>query len=347
MKMKNFSFGATVLAILLCACQSKEKEQQYTITASMQVFEDNGIVVDSIVLMDSEGNKLQSATNIKKELKMKGTTDKSELASLVLYIKYGENEEENHSSNVDFILEPGDIVMDTEAGLFKGTPLNDAVWKFQQNIYNAYQNGGEDIEEILRQYVNEHKDDASCPLIMSTDVPDLVDASVMSELWEMCSEKNKQTEAMQALKAKIDKKSLTAAGKNFTDFEAEYDGKVQRLSDYVGKGKYVLVDFWASWCGPCKREIPNIKELYDKYTQKGLVVIGVAVWDKDNSGSRQVMEQLGMPWNQIFMGEDKTPTELYGIIGIPHIILFGPDGTIVKRDLRGDDMKSTVSALFK
>lgn len=346
MKMKNFSFGATVLAILLCACQSKEKEQQYTITASMQVFEDNGIVVDSIVLMDSEGNKLQSATNIKKELKMKGTTDKSELASLVLYIKYGENEEENHSSNVDFILEPGDIVMDTEAGLFKGTPLNDAVWEFQQKIYNAYQNGGEGIEEILRQYVNEHKDDASCPLIMSTDVPDLVDASVMSELWEMCSEKNKQTEAMQALKAKIDKKSLTAAGKNFTDFEAEYDGKVQRLSDYVGKGKYVLVDFWASWCGPCRRAIRNhMLDLWAQNSDK-INIVGIAVWEDGIEDTKKAMKELGVTWPVIFTGGrgEESPTTGYGVTGIPTLMVLSPDGTII---YKGFGVEGAIEALLR
>lgn len=140
----------------------------------------------------------------------------------------------------------------------------------------------------------------------------------------------------------------TSEGKPFVDFEGRNPaGDVARLSDFVGRGKYVLVDFWASWCGPCKAEIPNIKSLYEKYSSKGLVVLGVAVWDKDNSGSRKVMEQFGMEWNQIFVGEDTTPTDVYGIIGIPHIILFAPDGTIAKRDLRGKTMISTVSELFK
>ena len=140
----------------------------------------------------------------------------------------------------------------------------------------------------------------------------------------------------------------TAEGKMFVDFEGkDPEGQVARLSDYVGRGNYVLVDFWASWCGPCKREIPNVKELYEKYTDKGLVVLGVAVWDKDNSGSREVMEQLDMKWNQIFAGEDDTPTDVYGIVGIPHIILFAPDGTVLNRGLYGNKMKETVAALFE
>ena len=139
----------------------------------------------------------------------------------------------------------------------------------------------------------------------------------------------------------------TAEGAMFVDFAGKSpDGKDVRLSDYVGNGKYTLVDFWASWCGPCREEIPNIKEIYEKYGKK-VNVLGVAVWDGDNSATRKAMETLGMKWNQIFAGDDKTPTEVYGIEGIPHIILFGPDGTICRRNLRGQEMIEAVKSVVK
>ena len=104
-------------------------------------------------------------------------------------------------------------------------------------------------------------------------------------------------------------RSATAAGNKFVDFTVEGDS-VQKLSDYVGRGRYTLVDFWASWCGPCRREMPVIKELYDEFNSKGLDVVGVAVWDEPED-SKKAMEQLELPWPQI-LNAKSVPTDLYG-----------------------------------
>ena len=137
-------------------------------------------------------------------------------------------------------------------------------------------------------------------------------------------------------------------GDLFTDFSIpQPDGSIAKLSDYAGKGKYLLVDFWASWCGPCKREIPNIKAAYDKYHGDKFDVLSVAVWDEP-ADTKKAAAELGISWNQIINAQ-KIPTDLYGIDGIPHIILFGPDGTIVKRGeaLRGEGLDAILSELIK
>lgn len=137
----------------------------------------------------------------------------------------------------------------------------------------------------------------------------------------------------------------TAEGKMFKDFEAEYEGKVTKLSDYVGKGKYVLVDFWASWCGPCRAEIPNLIKVYNKYKGDKFEVLGVATWDKPED-TQKAIEQMTIPYPQI-MNAQKAGSDAYGITGIPQIILFGPDGTIVKRNLRGAGIENTVAEVLK
>lgn len=131
----------------------------------------------------------------------------------------------------------------------------------------------------------------------------------------------------------------------YTDITGtDADGKPIALSDFIGKGNYVLMDMWASWCGPCKGEIPNLARLHNQYKDKGLTVIGLFVWDKQEN-LKKAMESEGITWPQIVDEESKS-TQMYGVDGIPHIILFSPDGTILKRNLRGDAMIETVEEIM-
>lgn len=137
----------------------------------------------------------------------------------------------------------------------------------------------------------------------------------------------------------------TSEGMMFTDFTIEdSDGQSISFSDYIGKGKYVLVDFWAGWCGPCKREIPHIREIYDAHNGDKFTVLGVAVWEEP-AETKKAIEELGVIWPSIINAQS-VPTDIYGINSIPHIILFGPDGTIVARGLRGEAMKAKVAEVL-
>lgn len=168
-----------------------------------------------------------------------------------------------------------------------------------------------------------------------------------------------ENEKVAYLKAGLDARIATAEGKPFVDFTVNsVVGQTRsippqpvyadvKLSDYVGKGKYILLDFWSPWCGPCRREMPNIKAVYDKYKGDNFDVVSIAVWEREPvEVTIETAEELGMDWNQINNG-GREPAALYGVEGIPHIILFGPDGTILKRGFHGAEIEEVVSSYLK
>lgn len=154
-------------------------------------------------------------------------------------------------------------------------------------------------------------------------------------------------EKVMHVKKGLDARMATAEGSMFVDFTVEhvfgYDRSMDpqplkkevKFSDYVGKGTYVLVDFWSPWCGPCRREVPNIKTVYEQYKDKGLEVLSLAVWErKPQSHTIEVAGNLGMDWLHI-NNCGTVPTDIYGVDGIPHLMLIGPDGIILKRGFHG------------
>ena len=181
--------------------------------------------------------------------------------------------------------------------------------------------------------------------LMAVSSIQLDDDARMQELYRSLSEELQADDYVQQMLKLLDVKAMTGEGAMFVDFEVVQDPSnpkksTVKLSDFVGKGKYVLVDFWASWCNPCKAEIPNIADVYKKYKGKNFDVLSIAVWDVPED-TKAAAKELGITWNQIINAQ-KIPTDLYGIEGIPHIILFGPDGTILKRGLRGADIEKAV-----
>lgn len=141
----------------------------------------------------------------------------------------------------------------------------------------------------------------------------------------------------------------TAVGKPFTDFAlTNPEGKEEKLSDVIGKnGNYTVVDFWASWCGPCRAEIKGaLSQLYEKYNGQGLQILGVAVWDNPED-TKMAMKQLSIPWHVMMASQYTTvPTDIYGIAGIPHIMLVDPNGKILSRGLQGEALVTYVDKIM-
>ena len=206
-----------------------------------------------------------------------------------------------------------------------------------------------ELKEFCLKTLDKNRDNA-LGLEAFKNVQFLLDADELEKAVESLGDSIKEDPAVRQVSDGLQAKKATKAGQPFVDFTIVQDPEnpetsTVKLSDYVGKGKYVLVDFWASWCGPCKAEIPNIKAVYDKYAGEDFDVLSVAVWDKPEASVKAAAE-LGITWNQIINAQ-QVPTDLYGIDGIPHIMLGGPDGIILNRDLRGDLIEVNVSRYVK
>lgn len=250
------------------------------------------------------------------------------------------------------VLEPGNATFDTEMRSFTGTPLNDklvAYFKKQQKLASEYRNKTttpERQEEIISEY------DANAQKMLDDNIDNPIGFMLFTQ---KCAEWDLQTlndmlqkhpqfassERINKVKKILINKEQTSEGKKFKDFEVSFDGKTSRLSDYVGKGKYTIVDFWASWCGPCIRQAKVLKELYAKYADKGLDFLGVAVWDEPQNTIKAIKDH-DLPWPQI-LNAQTIPTDIYGIQGIPCIILFDPEGNIISRDKQNEDLINDVT----
>lgn len=140
--------------------------------------------------------------------------------------------------------------------------------------------------------------------------------------------------------------SELVVGAIFPTFEEkDLDGKP--LSVTAFKGKVLLVEFWATWCGPCVRELPNVIKAYQKYHDKGMEIVGVSL-DDDEDAVRGFIKKNKIPWQQFFDGKGRQNklAEKYGINGIPATYLLDKEGKIIAKNLRGGELTEQLEKTF-
>ncbi|MBR4924181.1 MAG: AhpC/TSA family protein [Prevotella sp.] len=340
----------TILTALLAlvAMTGWTQTNKYTIHGNFskvaEAMSKQGLSFDSVTLVNPATVEVVARQSIQNGVfTIQGTVDKPYYAMLNIGISSEVNgETKRKNSRMPIIIEPGDIQFDgnSQVPIIKGTPLNNVL----SDVISK--RNAPDYIETVKGLVIQHKDDAvAIPLLLMLD-DSMLEPDTLLELISQLSEDTQHHPHVAKVKGKAE--TLLARPKEgdmFKDFAVEYDGKTTRLSDYVGRGRYVLVDFWASWCKPCRQEIPNLIALYEKYKDEKFQVLGIAAQDIPEASLRAINE-MQIPYPQI-LNSEKIATDLYGIDALPETILFSPDGTILARGLRGVELEKELEEILR
>ena len=249
-------------------------------------------------------------------------------------------------TRVSLILEPGNVTADIDERTTGGTPMTDAYNAFHKRFY-AYKRDQRAEKAALTDSVVKANPDNLLGAVALEDLAHADTSAFLALYRQTVTDRVRDFYLVRKAFESIELQNQTAPGRMFTDYTVvggNPDGTDVKLSDYVGQGKYILLDHWASWCGPCKAEMPYIKKTWEAFAGDRFDVVSVAVSDKRDD-TVAALARLDMPWHQI-LDAQKIPSALYGVNAIPHLILFAPDGTILKRGLRGDQIYETVSEIL-
>lgn len=337
--MKKFSFFAALAALTLAAC-SGEKANPNAYTVNGTVSDADGQTVYLLVGSDT----LATATVQDGAFTFTGVADTPKAATAYI----------SRQLNDGLFLEPGVISHDLDKHEASGTPLNDEMNQIyakltavadalkadnanRDSLYAVY-------EGIINDAAQRHAGDVLGLQFFQSQAMDLTKAeldSVMA-LYPVYASDPQLLEIVESKKVQ----EATAAGKPYIDvvgIDATSE-KAFKLSDVLAKGKPVIVDFWASWCGPCRAEINNYLSKYAKEYRNKVNFVGIAVWENGIDDTRKAMKELPISWPVLYAGGrgNDSPTTAYGINGIPHIMLIAPDGTILARDIRGTQIKEAI-----
>ena len=362
--MKKIAYLLMAGGLILTACNN---EPAYKISGTIENVADG----ETVYLQEMQGRDmviLDSAIVKNGTFTFKGRQD----STVYRYITYQPQE-----LWADLFLENGNILVKLgEESQATGTPNNDIYQGFKDQFIalnkemgEIYQKARTDStltdeqrEELMKQI--ETKDAEAMDMVYNTIAANIAnpvgiyllpnyaaafDLEKQAALADQIPAEYKSNERIARLISNIEVAKKTAVGQKYIDFAMnDPKGKEVKLSDFIGKNKYTLVDFWASWCGPCKKEMPNVVAAYKEYNKKGFGIVGVSL-DNDVDKWKEAIKTWGMTWPQMsdLKGWNCEGAAIYGVRSIPATVLIDQEGNIIARNLRGEAIKEKLSELLK
>jgi len=371
--MKKIIFLVWIAAFAITACQNKN---EYTVTGTIPNKDWNGknlylVTIDSLFqekIIDS--TKVENGKFVFKQI--------AKASPVIQYIVM----KDKSFTPVVIIAEKGkiNVSFDSESkATVKGTVMNDQYQQFakeQADIMSRidslpikYKTIGESAdaipEEINKQMIDEYKKlndefvninynylkpNMSNPVgqFLFLNYYFLLNDNQNNELISLSTSEFQKSKIIQRMQEQMKIRETTSVGKQFTDVKGfDLNGKAASLSDYAGKGKVVLVDFWASWCGPCRQSMPDLVKTYQKYKDKGFEIVGISL-DADKDAWKKATESLQITWPQFsnLKGWQEDCAAAYGVNAIPHSILIDKAGKIIERNLPEGELNIKLDELL-
>lgn len=339
--MKKTSLILT-LAALFAACSGGEKNANtYTITGTLP----KKVSAEWVYIYDFDGQTpiaIDSARVKNGTFRFEGTCPDSN----AMFMMSPGALDQYPAISWTLLMEPANLVADTTDEFLSGGPLNDGLRSWMNQVKSIFATSADAnaLGDFFRTRWNEHSGDY-VGAFMLTSLWTMIDFNLADSLAQTLPDEMKNDRFVNKnLLVPLQALREMQPGHMFKDIDlTTLDGQAVHLADYIGKGDYVLVDFWASWCGPCRKAIPEIQPIVKKY--KKLKVLGIAINDKPEETQRAI-ENLNITW-PVVADKDVNSGRIYGFSSIPYMILFAPDGTIAARGFHTDTLNDLLSQNVK
>jgi thiol-disulfide isomerase/thioredoxin len=332
--MKNIIFG--LILFLLISCNQKE-EQSFLLEGKTNGIE-NGTI---LYLKDNLAEKIIDSTIVTNNQFTLNTKIQQFPFRVLLYNK-------EFSQWRDLWLENNKMTFDASKNDFKNANISGS--KSQDLTTKLYKNSAkiswEEKNELEKKFVSENPNSIVSAFILSVFSKDW-GADFTKENYNKFSEEIKSSEYGKRILNYIDLNKGIKIGSRYADFEiTDKNGKNKRLSEFLGE--ITLLEFWASWCGPCRKENPNLVKTYKKYKPKGFEIFAISL-DKDKDKWLKAIEKDNLEWPnfcdlQVWENEASLT---YGVYAIPENFLIDKNGEIVARNIRGEELNEKLALLFK